>query len=486
MAMNRGKNLAVLIISVIAAIFIISACRSHVPHLTGYEMQQQLWEERDSTEMPVYLKGTAPVDSIDPNKLIFDIFRIDLKDYAKKGDSSKLYVYTRVFDSLGHFVTNMGDPYKKFPEENYFTSIQEKLGKTYRTRYDTIEQFSVREYGAGDSIPYNIALTVDYSGSMDAIMPAIFEGTELFIRMKFPYDNIAISSFNKGYDLKVPLMNDTTEILNLYGMRKNRGYGLFSAVYDAIDTTISVFAETPKDVPRVMVIFSDGDDNYSKSKMGDLIKQAKDLNINIFTIGFGYCKDENLRKIAEYTGGKFYLAYSQEELVNIFRDIYMSLRYYYLISYKPPRYWGWHRVFAGLNVPGMTDSLIAEGEYDTSDLYADSGAVFEMPIFFEFDSDSMLAESYDIVDQLIDQLMTRPRLRLEVQGHTDNIGTIDYNQDLSERRAKAVYDAIIERGKIDPRRLRYRGFGYSRPRADNDTEEGRMQNRRTMFLILAK
>jgi outer membrane protein OmpA-like peptidoglycan-associated protein len=473
-------------LAALVSILVIVSCRSHTPRLTGYEMQQQLREDLDTGAKPVYMTGTAPVDSVNPNQLIFDLFRIDLKDYAKRGDSSKLYVYARVFDSAGHFVTNMGDPYKKFPDVDYFTSFQEKLGKSYRVKYDTLEQYSIREYGAGDSIPYNIAVTVDYSGSMDAVMPAIFEGTEIFVRMKFPYDNIALSSFNKGYDLKVPLMSDTTEILNLYNLRKMRGYGLYSAVYDAVDTSLTLFEDTPEDVPRVMVVFSDGDDNYSKEKIGALIAKAKAMNINIFTIGFGYAKDENLRQMAEYTGGKFYIARSKEELVSIFRDIYMSLRYYYLITYKPPRYWGWHTVYAGLNVPGMNDSLIAEGEYDTSDLFSDSGAVFEMPILFEFDSATISTESFDIIDQLIDQLQTRPRLRLEIQGHTDNVGTIAYNQDLSERRAKAVYDAIIERGEIDPRRLRYRGFGFSRPRAENETEEGRAQNRRTMFLILAK
>lgn len=484
MKLNRNFHI---VFAALVSVLIIVSCRSHAPRLTGYEMQQQLrQDELDTADKPVYLTGTAPVDSVDPNKLIFDIFRIDLKDYAKPGDSSKLYVYTRVFDSAGKFVTNMGDPYKKFPEVDYFTSIQEKLGKSYRVRYDSISEFSVREYGAGDSIPYNIVMTVDYSGSMDAVMPAIFDGTELFVRMKFPYDKIAISSFNKGYDLKVPLLQDTSEILNLYNMRKTKGYGLYSAVYDAVDTSLTLFEDTPEDVPRVMVVFSDGDDNYSDEKIGALIKKAKEMNINIFSIGFGYCKDENLRRIAEYTGGKFYIAYSQDELVSIFRDIYMSLRFYYLVTYKPPRFWGWHTVYAGLNVPGMNDSLIAEGEYDTSDLFADSGAVFEMPILFEFDSARITTESYDIIDQLIDQLKTRPNLRLEIQGHTDNVGTIAYNQDLSERRAKAVYEAIIKRGDIDPRRLRWRGFGFSRPRTENTTEEGRAQNRRTMFLILAK
>jgi outer membrane protein OmpA-like peptidoglycan-associated protein len=439
-----------------------------------------MWEPRDSTDKPIYLSGTVPIDSADVKKAIFDLFRIDIKGYP-----DKLEVYARVFDSTGKFITNMGDPYKKFPDVRYFTSIREKLGKFYKIQDRNIPEFTVREYGAKDSIPYNIVLSVDYSGSMDPVMKAIFKGTEIFVKMKFPYDKIALTSFNRKFDLKVPLSKDTATILNQYRKVKYRNYGMFSAPYDALANCMDILETTEKGVPRVLVLFSDGDDNYSKDKVGDLIQRAKALNVNIFTIAFGYSKDENLKDIANYTGGKFYKAYSEKELISIFRDIYMSLRFYYLITYKAPTYWGWHHVFAGLNLPGRKDSLIAEGEYDTSDLFKELGNEFEMPILFDFDSSTVKPQSFTILDQIADQMMARPKLRLEIQGHTDNKGKVEYNQVLSEKRAKAVYDALISRG-IEERRLRYRGFGLSRPRTSNETEEGRANNRRTMFVILAK
>lgn len=457
----------------------LSGCKS-TDHKTGFDLQKEMWEPRDSTDKPIYLSGTVPIDSANVNKAIFDLFRIDIKGYPEK-----LEVYARVFDSAGKFITNMGDPYKKFPDVKYFTSVNEKLGKFYKIQDRNIPEFTVREYGAKDSIPYNIVLSVDYSGSMDPVMKAIFKGTELFVKMKFPYDKIALTSFNRKFDLKVPLSQDTGKILNMYRVNKYRNYGMFSAPYDALANCMTLLEPTEKDVPRVLVLFSDGDDNYSKEKVGDLIQRAKNLNINVFTIAFGYSKDENLKDIANYTGGKFYKAYSEDELISIFRDIYMSLRFYYLITYKPPTYWGWHHVFAGLNLPARQDSMIAEGEYDTSGLFAETGNEFEMPILFDFDSSTVKPASFTIIDQIADQMLSRPKLRLEIQGHTDDVGKVEYNQTLSEKRAKAVYDALLSRG-IEERRLRYRGFGESRPRIANDTEEGRASNRRTMFVILAK
>ena len=191
--------------------------------------------------------------------------------------------------------------------------------------------------------------------------------------------------------------------------------------------------------------------------------------------------------MAQYTGGKFYKAYTKEELIAIFRDIYMSLRYFYRISYKPPEYWGYHYVETFINVPGREDTLLATDWYDSSDLFPwDSlDKYFSMHILFDFDSAVVKEASYWILDGIADKLLSLPTVKLEIQGHTDNIGEIDYNQDLSERRAKAVLEALIQRG-VEPNRLRSRGFGESEPVAPNDEEEGRAKNRRTKFVIIAK
>jgi outer membrane protein OmpA-like peptidoglycan-associated protein len=322
---------------------------------------------------------------------------------------------------------------------------------------------------------------------MTAVMDAIYTGINLFVNLKMDYDKIGITSFNRDFDLKVPLIRDKQEILSLFNAKKSQGIGLFSAVYDAVWKNIQMFENTSEDIPRVLVIFSDGDDNYSKTEIGDLIEKAKERNIHIFSVAFGYSKDENLRYMAKYTGGKFYKAYSKEELVSVFRDIYMSLRYFYLITYHPPKYWGNHKVHSYVKVSGRSDSLMAEAEYNTSGLmpWDKIGTAFTRPILFDFNKSEIKPESTPILDEIADVMLSDPKVKLEIQGHTDNVGGVEYNITLSEARAKAVYDAIISRG-VEPSRLRYRGFGFSRPITTNDTEEGRARNRRTEFVVLAK
>jgi OOP family OmpA-OmpF porin len=84
---------------------------------------------------------------------------------------------------------------------------------------------------------------------------------------------------------------------------------------------------------------------------------------------------------------------------------------------------------------------------------------------------------YSILNSVVAILQKNPSIRLEIEGHTDNRGAADYNQRLSENRAKAVMDYLIARG-IASNRLSARGYGFSKPAASNATASGRAQNRR--------
>jgi len=86
-------------------------------------------------------------------------------------------------------------------------------------------------------------------------------------------------------------------------------------------------------------------------------------------------------------------------------------------------------------------------------------------------------EAYPELSQVIRVLRNNPTLNVEVQGHTDNRGSKTYNQKLSENRAKAVMNYLVDKG-ISAGRLSAKGFGFNRPFASNDTPEGRAMNRR--------
>ncbi|MCR4736701.1 MAG: OmpA family protein, partial [Bacteroidales bacterium] len=106
-------------------------------------------------------------------------------------------------------------------------------------------------------------------------------------------------------------------------------------------------------------------------------------------------------------------------------------------------------------------------------------------IYYETNSATLTAESKMIIALFIEFLKDNPTVKVEIQGHTDNIGADDANQKLSELRAHSVYEYVISKG-IPANRLRYKGYGESQPIADNNTATGRAKNRRTVFLIYDK
>lgn len=104
-------------------------------------------------------------------------------------------------------------------------------------------------------------------------------------------------------------------------------------------------------------------------------------------------------------------------------------------------------------------------------------------IYFEFNSSELLTVSYIQLDSLYNILEQKPSVRIEIRGHTDNIGSESYNKKLSVDRAASVYNYLIEKG-IPKTRMKYRGFGPNVPVADNNTEEGRELNRRVEIFIV--
>lgn len=106
-------------------------------------------------------------------------------------------------------------------------------------------------------------------------------------------------------------------------------------------------------------------------------------------------------------------------------------------------------------------------------------------IFFEFGKATLQPSSFPELNRIVDIMQDNPTLEVEIQGHTDNIGTATINKRISQERADAVRTYLLQR-KIAATRIKSSGFGFERPIANNDTPEGQAQNRRVDFVILKK
>ena len=156
-------------------------------------------------------------------------------------------------------------------------------------------------------------------------------------------------------------------------------------------------------------------------------------------------------------------------------------------------------LLAASNLPGACPDADNDGVCDDQDRCADTpaGAVV-LPngchldginplrldgVYFEFDKATLTPESVVTLDKAVEVINASAAERLEVAGHTDAMGSDEYNQDLSQRRANAVVNYFVDHG-IDASRLEARGYGESQPTHDNSTDAGRAMNRRVELKVL--
>ncbi len=144
-----------------------------------------------------------------------------------------------------------------------------------------------------------------------------------------------------------------------------------------------------------------------------------------------------------------------------------------------------------------TGYLYYTEQYSLTNLYADSTYKKDIAlesislnkvvtfnnIQFQNNAYELLPISLIELDKLYQTLIDNPNLKVEIYGHTDNIGKASDNLVLSTNRAKSVVAYLIQKG-ISSKRLSYKGFGITKPIADNTTEAGKAKNRRTEFLIV--
>lgn len=125
----------------------------------------------------------------------------------------------------------------------------------------------------------------------------------------------------------------------------------------------------------------------------------------------------------------------------------------------------------------MAQEVVADAKSLMSEIQA-RGSASVYGIFFDFDKADIKPESEPAIKEIAKLLQENKSLKLYVVGHTDNVGTIDYNMKLSKARADAVVKELVTKYKVSSERLKAFGVASLSPVASNKTEEGRAKNRR--------
>jgi OmpA-OmpF porin, OOP family len=134
---------------------------------------------------------------------------------------------------------------------------------------------------------------------------------------------------------------------------------------------------------------------------------------------------------------------------------------------------------ADVKTPSLFGNFrVAAGGKKLYDALADKGRVATQGIYFDTGSDRIRPESTPTLKEIGAMLKDHPELKLTIEGHTDNVGSAESNQALSEKRAAAVRQFLIDSYQVDAARLQAKGLGQTKPAGSNDTPEGRQNNRR--------
>jgi outer membrane protein OmpA-like peptidoglycan-associated protein/Mg-chelatase subunit ChlD len=434
------------------------------------QFQQMMGEDPDPPEgyEPVFISTQKPFNANEKAKRTLQLSRTD----PYKSDKVRLYLHFVQSDTV--FLTDAASPANR---KYWCEVIDEVDGKTYH-----IKDFTIRQSTKSDREPQAIALVMDLSGSMGELrVKAVEKAAYNFIsEMKASNDMVALIMYDDSVGIECSLTKDKNELLSRLKMDGLGTYGKQTATLDAISVGIDEVKKSPQNLERVIMVFTDGQDNHSTISKQQIIQKARQANAMICTIDYGYMIQEDfLEDIANQTNGTYNHIYLSKEFDMVFKDIYHRLNDFYILEYEPPTF-GEHTVTVKLCLPN--DEKEVQGTYNNVP-YA--GMTKLINVYFDTGKAILKPASKKAIDIVYNMLISTPSMVIELQGHTDSRGDAKKNQKLSERRANAVRDALIKRG-IDPSRIKAKGYGETQPIADNNTAAGRAKNRRTVFVVISE
>lgn len=232
-----------------------------------------------------------------------------------KTDVRLVEVYATVFDEHGHYVDGLN--------QNQFEILDEGSPQP------------IVGFGA-TSDPLSCAVLLDTTASMEKVLPQVRSSIFDFIEELNPSDSIAICTFDTHLTIRQDFTND--KLAARRAVMRTRAGGA-TALFDALAETAHEIA--PRSGKKVIVVFTDGDDNSSALNASAAQKSLRKIGVPVYTMAEGEAREsksliEMLREIAHKTGGTASVIKKSSDIDAIFARISRDLQHTYLLSYKAP------------------------------------------------------------------------------------------------------------------------------------------------------
>ena len=408
-----------------------------------------------------------------------------------------------------------------------------------------IDDFTVTEHRSVDTLPYAMAMVLDFSGSMGwAKADKLQGGVEEFIAKKKDKDEMAIFKYDHKVVRETGLTGNRDRLVRRLYHTDFSAYGGSTALLDAVNAGIFSVKNARNVARKVVVVFTDGMENSSIVTKNEVLANAIESGVSIMAIGYGDQVNRSyLKTLAYNTQGGYYHLYNSSDFDWIFEDIYNKTLNYYSVNYQTLDKGSQVYMLKICDDTLTTDTLLVEFDNDPVDVdllwksddhyvgnpvsestpvvdwleynypnlsdythikvkqpavpervrisedkmtrIEDEFMQIELPKFnFYYDEVRTVKDTQKRIRELADFMAKYPSILLEIIGHTDNSGTLEYNDSLALNRARKVKGLIVSAG-VPPQRLVVKGYGETSPVASNETEAGRARNRRVEFRIQA-
>src|SRR3954468_17617528 len=189
--------------------------------------------------------------------------------------------------------------------------------------------------------PFTVVVMLDYSASMTSSLDLLRAASEQFLLRMLPQDKGQVGAFSDKIEFSGQFTNDRDDLISAL---RDLQYGNPTRLWDAVDQSIDMLK--PVDGRKVVLVFTDGDDTYSKTGFGSVLNHAKENEVMVYAIGLQsqYFNgqrivrsqpDRSLRKIAEETGGGYFELKKTDELAPTFTRVAQELHSLYTIGFSP-------------------------------------------------------------------------------------------------------------------------------------------------------
>lgn len=455
-----------------------------------------------------YIKTIKDIKDVKTGvKLNAEIFATDFSKYPEE---VKLYVL--VVDSLGNYISNLENYSLYNPNvKNFFKQLTEHVaGKANHQ----VQYFTVKEVRHA-SVPIDINLTLDYSGSMSGEINLLEKALKEFILNKHNADRISLVRFDDSLALECPLLGNKDELWGKIKFNGLKYFGGLTALYAAADEGLRTFLHAP--FQKQLILFTDGYENSSFQYFGYRATTAQQIalkafqnNIRIHVLTFGSSVNEPvLRALTEITGGNFYNIFDRYDIKNVIKELQIINRNYYVITYKPMQSDGQREIELTYynnesSKPVSTNrqthvgdkfdlnTMEYKNDFDTSHAYQNPAnfgktkmlLLPQVVALFDFNKADLKPTSLAILDKYFAFLKTRPNAVAVVMGHTDMVGEEKYCLELSLKRAENVKKYLLQKG-INENQIITQGFGKSQPVWKTEEKPiHAIENRRVEIMIL--